>query len=709
MVADDAIDLRSALENNEIVPYFQPLVELRTGLLHGFEVLARWQHPQRGLIPPNEFIPVAETNGLNGLLTGSLLRTVFAAAKDIPQHLTFAVNISLTQLTDLSLPRHIRAAADQADFPLTRLILEITESSLVGNTEHAYRIASELKEQGSRLALDDFGTGYSSLRHLQMLPFDELKIDASFVRAITHTRESRKIAAAIIGLGNSLSLTTVAEGVENQTLADILLWLGCDLGQGWLYGRAVPPDQLPEAAALRQSPSPASASEPRAAATRSNLPLRLEGLPTLRLAQLNAIYDGVPVGLCFLDRNLRYVSVNKRMAEMNNLPVASHLGRYFAEVLPGRFPQSELHLQRALDGVATTGLEICLPASGAAGAARTCLISYQPARDEVEEVIGISISLVDISLRKQAEEALAESEDHYRNTVELNPQIPWTADSGGAILDVSRKWLELTGLTKDQSLGTGWLSVLHPDDLAPTLRVWNEAVRTGTPIDTQYRIRRSDGAWRWMRARAAPRRTESGGILRWYGSVEDVDDQRKADEALRLSEARLHAVFNAVPVGLLIADAPDGRVVMSNPRADAILGSRRAAVATIDEYRRSGSVRRDGTIVEAKEYPLARAILHGETTGPEEILYQHPEGTCSWISLTAAPIRDSDFHITGGVVAIRDVGPETRESDDQGAKHLGPEVAGPHSNPHRRQFGAPPILKPARKKPASAKNKPEAN
>ena len=176
MAADDANDLRRALESNEIVPYFQPLVELRTGLLRGFEALARWQHPQRGLISPNEFIPLAEKSGLQGLLTGKLLSAVFSAAKDIPAHLTLSVNISLTQLTDLSLPRHIWSAAEHAKFPLHRLILEITESALVGNTEHAARIATELKEQGSRLALDDFGTGYSSLRHLQLLPFDKVKI-----------------------------------------------------------------------------------------------------------------------------------------------------------------------------------------------------------------------------------------------------------------------------------------------------------------------------------------------------------------------------------------------------------------------------------------------------------------------------------------------------------------------------------------------------
>src|SRR5580698_1580140 len=114
MPAAEATDLRRALEHDEIVPFFQPLVELRTGLLRGFEVLARWQHPLRGIIFPDDFIPLAEKNNLNGFLTENLLRTVFAAAKDIPEHLTISVNISLTQLTDGSLPRHIRSAADRA-------------------------------------------------------------------------------------------------------------------------------------------------------------------------------------------------------------------------------------------------------------------------------------------------------------------------------------------------------------------------------------------------------------------------------------------------------------------------------------------------------------------------------------------------------------------------------------------------------------------
>ena len=529
------LDLRKAIERDEIVPFFQPIVELRTGLLTGFEVLARWKHPQRGIIHPDEFIPLAEKSGTIGPLSGSLLRTAFAAAKILPDHLTLSVNISLSQLTDRSLPRHINSAAQQHQFPLHRLILEITESALIGNPELAYLIANEVKEQGSRLALDDFGTGYSSLRHLQALPFDELKVDSSFVRAMTFTRESRKIAAAVVGLGNSLGIITVAEGVEDQTHADMLLWLGCDLGQGYLFGRPVAAEDLPAVLAEKlKSPPPT----PRSTSD-GNMPLRLEALPTQRLAQLHAIYDGVPVGLCFLDRNLRYVSVNKRLAEMYNVPVANHLGRTFAEVLPALYPQVEPHLLRALAGEAVSDLEVRQPRLGQPGQFSTFLVSCQPACDEVDEVIGISVAVINITERKQVEEALAESEDHYRHTVELNPQVPWTADPDGMILDVSQKWHTLTGLSKEESLGDGWIKVLHPDDLKPALTAWSASIRNHRPVDIEYRIRRPDGVWRWMRARAMPRLDENGKVMRWYGSVEDIDDHKKALQALRARKARL--------------------------------------------------------------------------------------------------------------------------------------------------------------------------
>ncbi len=658
MAAEDATELRRALEHNEIVPFFQPLVELRTGMLRGFEVLARWKHPLRGIMLPDQFIPVAERTGLNGLLTGNVLRAVFAAAKDIPEHLTFSVNISLTQLTDRTLPKHIRLAAEQAGFPLHRLILEITESSLIANTEHAYYIANELKEQGSRLSLDDFGTGYSSLRHLQALPFDELKIDASFVRSMTHTRESRKIAAAIIGLGNSLDLVTVAEGIENQTHADMLLWLGCEVGQGWLYGRAVASEELPHLLTLRAFPPSSSQTSKFADASL----LRHEALPTQRLAQLHAIYDGVPVGLCFLDRNLRYVSVNKRLAAINNTPVGDHIGRAVAEIIPHIFPQVEPYLRRALSGEAITGVEIREPDPATPGRFKTHLISYQPARDEADEVIGVSVCLVDISPRKQAEEALAESEDHYRNTVELNPQIPWTATPEGKVLDVSHRAELLTGFTRDQTLGDGWLKALHPDDLVRTQTAWQYALHTGECLDIEYRIRRRDGLWRWMRARAAPRRNATGEIIRWYGTLEDVDDHKKTEQALHRNEAILRALLHVTSDGIIVTEADSRCIEMSNPQAENIVGRSLAPPRAVDELTHAGVLRPDGTQLQPENFPLSRATFQGETTPAEEVGFRREDGSYVWASLIASPIRTPDGEIAGGVVALQPIEEASRKN-----------------------------------------------
>jgi PAS domain S-box-containing protein len=526
-------DVHRALDNDELEPCFQPVVELHTGLLSGFEVLARWKHPQHGLVLPENFISLAEEDGLVGRLMQQIMRKAFRSTPVLPAPLMVAVNISPTQLHNSNLPGEIRKIAEEGGFPLERLGIEITESGLLGNLELARKIAYELKDMGCKLALDDFGTGYSSLRHLQALPFDVLKVDRSFVISMTDKRESRKIVAAIIGLGHSLDLITLAEGVETEQQAEMLLRLECQLGQGWLYGHPLTADQIPQMEETAHW-TPSAGFWMRGG---NWVVSSLEALPTQRLAQLQAIYDGAPVGLCFLDCNLRYVSINRRLADLDGNSVAAYLGKTVEEMIPKAFPFFEPYLRRALKGEAILEVEITVPSPKAGEADRTTLLSYQPAFDEAGEVIGVSLSAVDITGRKRTEEALRESEDHLRYMVELNPEIPWVMDSEGNNLDVSSRWTKITGLSKEKTRNLGWLEAVHPEDVESTMKALVEALHTGEAVDVEYRVKSIDNGWRWMRSRGSPRIGPSGQIVRWYGSVQDIHDRKLLEESLRKKPA----------------------------------------------------------------------------------------------------------------------------------------------------------------------------
>ncbi len=230
-------ELRQAIIDDAIVPHYQPLVSLKTGALIGCEMLARWPHPSRGMVSPVEFIPIAEDIGLIGAMTERLLARACQDAAAWPSSIVLACNISPLHLRDPALTNMLRMVLETSRLPPDRLELEITESALVFDIGLARGLLDQLKGLGVRLALDDFGTGYSSLRHLQVLPFDKIKIDRSFVASMATDVESGKIVSAVIGLSQSLGLETVAEGIETEDVAALLRALGCDVGQGWLFGR----------------------------------------------------------------------------------------------------------------------------------------------------------------------------------------------------------------------------------------------------------------------------------------------------------------------------------------------------------------------------------------------------------------------------------------------------------------------------------------
>jgi diguanylate cyclase (GGDEF)-like protein len=237
-------DIRAAIPNDEFVPYFEQQIDLATGKLVGFEMLARWVSPVRGLIPPDDFIPVAEETGMIGDLSMSIIRQALMEAKSWDPLLTISVNISPVQLKDPWLAQKIVKLLVETGFPANRLEVEITESSLFKNLSLAQSIVGSLKNQGIQIALDDFGTGYSSLAHLRALPFDRIKIDRSFVSSMIDNAESAAIVSAIAGLGASLNVPITAEGIEDDSVIVKLHELGCSKGQGWFFGQPMSIEQV---------------------------------------------------------------------------------------------------------------------------------------------------------------------------------------------------------------------------------------------------------------------------------------------------------------------------------------------------------------------------------------------------------------------------------------------------------------------------------
>jgi PAS domain S-box-containing protein len=441
----DRGETNRALERGEFFPYFQPLIELRTGKLLGFEVLARWQYSTDEMIAPDVFIPLAEREGWIGALTQQILQRAFTVALALPSALQLSVNVSPIQLRDQSLAKQIEAVAKAAGFSLNRVTVEITESALADNLEQARQIAEELKSLGCKLALDDFGTGYSSLRHLQYLPFDEIKVDSSFVSSMAQKRESRKIVAAVVGLGQSLGLATVAEGIETAEQAEMLMWLGCGIGQGWLFGKPVPAESLAAVIGMTRNGVATGVAFPW-----KNLSIgSMEGLPAQKLAQLQAVYDGAPVGLGFLDRDLRYVNLNRQLAEMGGGAVEEHLGRTVQEVVPHLFPIFEPYLRRALQGEPITGIEVTGQAIEGKGAT-SALASYQPAFDEAGEVVGVSVAVLDFTARKQAEEKLQQ----YERVVEGLEEMIVVVDRDYRYVLANRAFLDNRATTKEELLGS---------------------------------------------------------------------------------------------------------------------------------------------------------------------------------------------------------------------------------------------------------------
>ncbi|GJE17022.1 EAL domain-containing protein [Methylobacterium marchantiae] len=239
------LDLREAVTQGAFELFYQPIYDFQGHRVGGFEALMRWRHPERGLVPPGEFITVAEEIGLIVDLGAWALRTACTEAMRWPDGIRVAVNVSVAQFRDGTIIQSVKEALSLSRLPAARLELEITETVLLKDNAATLATLHALRRLGVRIAMDDFGTGYSSLSYLRSFPFDKIKIDQSFVRDLTDADESAFIVRAVIGLGLSLRMRTTGEGIETATQFERLRKEGCDEGQGYFIGRPQPADSIP--------------------------------------------------------------------------------------------------------------------------------------------------------------------------------------------------------------------------------------------------------------------------------------------------------------------------------------------------------------------------------------------------------------------------------------------------------------------------------
>lgn len=252
-------ELRRAIDNDELVLHFQPQVELASGRICGLEALVRWQHPERGLVSPGQFIPIAEESGLivplgEWVLRNALRHFCSCQKPDLPP-LRISVNISALQFQQSGFPAFLRNCLNEVCFDPRHLELELTESLLMRDISSVMRTLEEIRRLGVKLAIDDFGTGFSSLSYLTRFPIDRLKIDQSFVRDIKFASANASIVRAIVALARSLSLDIVAEGIETPEEKALLEEMDCSKGQGFLFARPMPAEQLSDWIATQLPPA----------------------------------------------------------------------------------------------------------------------------------------------------------------------------------------------------------------------------------------------------------------------------------------------------------------------------------------------------------------------------------------------------------------------------------------------------------------------
>ncbi|MFX3673188.1 MAG: PAS domain S-box protein [Paenisporosarcina sp.] len=482
------VDLHKAIERDELLLHYQPKLNLKTGNIVGVEALIRWNHPERGMISPANFIPVSEETGLIIPIGEWALYTACKQNKAWHQKgftTVMAVNLSARQFTQSSFVNTIATILKETELEPQYLELEITES-MTADIERTISTLQQFKQLGVRISIDDFGTGFSSLNYLKQFPVDTLKIDQSFVRELYNNPNDETIVKTIISMAHNLNLNVVAEGIETKEQLVFLQQHLCNEGQGYLFSKPFPANELEEALpGIQQVVKEFGISQDINERMWSEELVQIakkEIKDTVRLQQ-GMIFKYKKISGQFIhtlcDGDLLY-----RLGIIPNQVVGKALHEFFP--IESAIEKTKYY-QRAWDGEELVTYESLINGI-------SYLAALRPIKrgGEVVEVIG---SCVDITARKKAEEALRESEYKYRLIAENMTDLIVLFDIEGHALYVSPSHETVLGFSKKDFVEKELMAKVHPEDVAFLLMKFDQIVKTKSPFQVEFRLMHAKGNW----------------------------------------------------------------------------------------------------------------------------------------------------------------------------------------------------------------------
>lgn len=514
------MDLHKALEQNEFQLLYQPKVDLVTGKVIGVEALIRWLHPEKGLISPADFIPMAEDNGLILDIGEWVLRTACVQNKSwqdfgLPP-MVMSVNLSVRQLYQPNLVEIIERTLKETGLSPEYLDIEITESMLM-DTQQALNVLKEFKNIGVQLSLDDFGTGYSSLNYLKDYPLDKLKIDQSFIRNSTTDDHYATITKTIIVMAHELNIQVVAEGVESKEQLIFLQRNLCNEAQGYLFSKPLPPEELTDKLdemekiidlnGIPEALSKQKWLEEALQKTRQDL------VDTIRQQQ-GMIFKYIKKG----DKFIHTLCDGELMYRMNLMP-EQIIGKELKEFLTEENIEDKIqYYQTAWQGEEKVTYEGTINGI-------EYIASLRPIRrgGQIVEVIG---SCVDITERKQVENALEISQYHYRLIAENMLDLGAVWDETGKLLYASPSHERILGFSPEEYEGKLAAELIHPDDLTRIERLFLQMVRTKSPGNMEFRFKHSNGEWIWVEAEGNPVVGDNGEVEHFVFVGRSIDDKK---------------------------------------------------------------------------------------------------------------------------------------------------------------------------------------